>query len=185
LHDLDDSGIVIADTIATGSRRYRVSGGNAADIGLRGGDIDGMETEGFTCRVGADALRRHGATSFEIDFLMGGSRVELNAMTSEEFIEFVERKLQEYGIKKVIPDKKILDDAYCAFARSEIAREAVEKAIDGFNVALAPWHSRMPPAAAIEAPADLGARVRGYLDANPENPWEDAVRHVVEEIEQR
>jgi hypothetical protein len=32
-------------------------------------------------------------------------------------------------------------------------------------------------------PDDLDARVRDYLDNNPESPWEAAVRYVVLEIE--
>jgi hypothetical protein len=35
------------------------------------------------------------------------------------------------------------------------------------------------PADTIAVPDDLDARVRGYLDENPESPWDAAVRHVV------
>jgi hypothetical protein len=173
LHDFDDSGFTILGTIARGSKRYWFKNHvNVIDLGLRMADIDGLESEDYSCRADASTLKRHGATPDEIAFLTGGQRVELNAMTSEDFIEFVERKLQEHCIKKVNPDKDVLNDAYCAFARSETVRGAVEKAIDGSNVAVAPWHSRMPPVAAIEAPADLGRLVAEHLDAHP--PWEAA-----------
>jgi hypothetical protein len=33
---------------------------------------------------------------------------ELNAMASDQFIEWLERKLTEHGIKKVIPDDDVL-----------------------------------------------------------------------------
>jgi len=35
------------------------------------------------------------------------------------------------------------------------------------------------PAGTIAVPDDLNARVREYLDKNPESPWEAAVRYVV------
>jgi hypothetical protein len=111
-----------------------------------------------------------GALAEEIDFLMSGQRVELNAMTSDQLIEVVEGKLAEHGIRKVVPAKDRLDKAFRLFARTKVVEEAVEKVI----VAM--------PADTIAVPEDLDARVRDYLDENPKSPWEAAVRHVVLEI---
>jgi len=36
-------------------------------------------------------------------------------------------------------------------------------------------------AESMDVPADLEQRVREYLAENPAEPWEDAVRHAVEE----
>jgi hypothetical protein len=55
-------------------------------------------------------------------------------------------------------------------------RGAVEKAIRGINGG----HARVPPIAAIEAPADLEAQVREHLNENPENPWEAAVEAIAD-----
>ena len=44
-----------------------------------------------------DTLRRHGAIGEETDFLLEGRRIELNAMTSDQFVGFDERKLAEAG----------------------------------------------------------------------------------------
>jgi hypothetical protein len=52
-------------------------------------------------------LLRSGATPEEADFLLH-SRVELNAMTSDQFVDLIERKLNERGLKKVIPDDEKL-----------------------------------------------------------------------------
>ena len=52
----------------------------------------------------ASTLRRYGANADEIAYLLEQQqRVELNAMTSPEFVAFLERKLTENGIRKVIP----------------------------------------------------------------------------------
>jgi hypothetical protein len=56
-------------------------------------------------------------------------RVELNAMTSDQLIEFVEGKLTELGITKVVPAKDRLAEAFRLFARSKLVEEAVEKVI--------------------------------------------------------
>jgi hypothetical protein len=101
---------------------------------------------------------------------MEGQRVELNAMTSDQFVAFVERKLTEAGIAKIVPPKDQLDKACRLFARSKLVEEAVEKFI------------KEMPDDTIAMPDDLDARVRDYLDQNPEGPWEAAVHHVALDI---
>jgi Flp pilus assembly secretin CpaC len=49
-----------------------------------------------------DQLRRNGATDDEIEVLLT-ERVELNAMSSAQLVEFIEDKLAEHGIQKVFP----------------------------------------------------------------------------------
>jgi hypothetical protein len=88
-------------------------------------------------------------------------------MTSDQFVAFVERKLTEAGIAKIVPPMDQLDKAYRLFARSKLVEEAVEKFI------------KEMPAGTIAVPDDLNARVREYLDKNPESPWEAVVRYVV------
>jgi hypothetical protein len=54
------------------------------------------------------------------------SVAELNAMTSDQLVTFVERKLEHHGIKKVIPDEEELAEAYRLFARSDVVEQIVE-----------------------------------------------------------
>ena len=63
-------------------------------------------------RESKDALRErleiNSATEAEIAFLLDGppcfgQRVELNAMASRQFVDFLEGKLREHGARKVIP----------------------------------------------------------------------------------
>jgi hypothetical protein len=60
----------------------------------------------------ADTLRRHGATDQEVDFLIAGQRVELNALSSDQLVAMIERKLIAHGVGKVIPDRATLAQAY-------------------------------------------------------------------------
>src|SRR6202035_1455499 len=57
------------------------------------GNMDGTAAAsgGIIAKVGFNRWR----------FLLEGQRVELNAMTSDQFVDFVERKLAEAGIEKV------------------------------------------------------------------------------------
>ena len=91
-------------------------------------------------------------------------RVELNALTSDQLVDFVERKLQENGVGKVVPKKADLVEAYRLFKNGERIRELVAAEI------------AKPDKTAV--PADLEKRVRAYLRKNPEVPWDVAVRSI-------
>jgi hypothetical protein len=97
-----------------------------------------------------------------------GRRVELNAMNSDQFVEFVERKLQAHKAGKVIPEADILREAFRAFKRGAQARAVLEAEVENLNNAT------------FEPPADLAKRVRAYLDKNPTSPWDAAVSAIVE-----
>ena len=97
---------------------------------------------------------------------MEGQRVELNAMTSDDFIAFVEDKLIEAGIRKVVPREKMLADAFRVFSREKRIEKAVEQAIKDM------------PGDTIDVPDDLIERVKEHLKENPASPWEDAVREI-------
>ena len=56
----------------------------------------------------ANRLRINDATPAEIAFLMTGQRVELDNMTSGQFVRFVEDKHAARGVAKVIPEMAML-----------------------------------------------------------------------------
>jgi hypothetical protein len=64
----------------------------------------------------------------------------------------------------------MLNEAFRLFARGKLVEEAVERVI------------KEMPTDIIAVPDDLDARVRDYLDENPESPWAAAVRYVALEI---
>jgi hypothetical protein len=175
LHDFDIAGFSIGKTVGSDTRRYTFQNKiKVIDLGLRLADIDELNLESEAVSLGNvsprkihDRLRRNGASTEEIDFLLSGRRVELNAMTSDRLVEFVESKLIEYRVTKVIPAKETLAKAFRLFARSKLIEAAVEKAIE-----------EMPEEPCV-VPDDLDARVKDYLDEKPESPWEEAIRHAV------
>ncbi len=179
LRDFDIAGFSIASTIHQTNRRYKfrtLSGEDfkVIDFGLRLADIERLDL-GFERvdigRNGKEAQRNrleiNGAAQDEIDFLLSGRRVELNAMTSRQFIRLLEEKLAEHGAGKVIPNADQLADAYQLFVRGKRARRVAEEALAAM------------PTEECAAPADLEIRVRAFLEENPESAWDDAVATLV------
>jgi len=169
LHDFDKAGFSIFATLGRSNHRYYYHHHvEFIDLGLRLADIDGLDSEDVY-DSGSDAqrsynLRRNGATPEEIEFLLN-SRVELNAMASDELVAFVERKLEEHGIRKLIPEKERLEEAYRLFEHGSQIEEAVQEVIDA-----------MPENVDdIPVPDDLADQVKKKLKGEPELRWDQAV----------
>jgi hypothetical protein len=143
------------------------------DLGLRLGNIEGLADEAVfdlgTRGARRANLERNGATVEEIDFLLD-RRVELNAMTSGQLVAFLERKLQQHGIKKVIPNADTLADTYCLLAHSRAAEPVVKRELAKFNEM------------AVQVPADLEGKVREHLAKHPEVRWDEAVAAIPAEV---
>jgi hypothetical protein len=110
-------------------------------------------------------LAENGATDVEIEILLS-ERVELNALTSDALVEMIERKLQDYGLEKVIPEDELLAKAYRGFHRSQQLRAQFEEMRSRFE----------ENAADIEIPGDLQERVGAILNEHRDLRWDDAVR---------
>ena len=180
LHDFDVSGFSIGSTVGTDSRRYQFANSiKLVNLGLRLEDVEtlGLEFEPVhvdtkTIDKLSDRLQRSGAASEEIEVLTSGRRCELNAMASDQFVRFVERKLAEHGVKKVVPGPNCLGNTYRLFARGERVRRVVEECLAAQDDE------------EIAAPVNLEDRVRRYLEENPVATWDEAVRQVFQDDEE-
>jgi Topoisomerase 6 subunit A/Spo11, Toprim domain len=175
LHDFDVAGFLILGTLKRDTRRYQFSNVvEVVDLGLRLADITSLEREpAAATRTSADVLRgqlaENGAAGAESDILIN-ERVELNAMASDALIEMIERKLKDYGLKKVIPDDDLLAETYRAFHRSEQMRERFEEIMEEFD----------EEATAIEVPGGLREQVRAMLSEHADLRWDDAIQVVLD-----
>jgi Topoisomerase 6 subunit A/Spo11, Toprim domain len=89
LHDFDSAGIIIKDTLENDTRRYSyASQPNVIDLGLHYGDINGLPSEPNNSNISDERLSEAGLSPAAIKFLRT-QRVELNAMTSRQLIDFV------------------------------------------------------------------------------------------------
>jgi len=181
-HDFDLPGLTIAYTLCHDSRRYEFQGEpNVIDIGLRLADVETMNLQSEPVEYAQikdprdkfrDWNHDYDTTSAELNFLVErqaesklwrGRRVELNAMTSNQFIGWLERKLIDHGVEKVVPDEETLT---AAWRRAQLIAE-VKKSVEILKKAF----EKYPPI----PPADLESRVREVLATSPGISWDQAL----------
>jgi len=181
LHDFDKTGFTIAHTLRSDTRRYAfATTPRVVDLGLRLADVRamGLQSEPVDYDSTVDPrrnLRACGATEDEANFLVQprrgcwtGQRVELNAMTSDQFLRWLTEKLEEVGAEKVTPDAATLEAAY----RRAVRVAAVERAIDAAIAASRDME--------VAVPANLEGRVRAAI-AGTEDPWDAAIWELARE----
>ena len=182
LHDFDKAGFSIAGTLQRDTRRYEFQNAiQTIDLGLTLKDVEAMGLQSehqFHAKGSKGALkanlRENGATEAEIEFMFADfdatrslRRVELNAMDSPQFIEFLERKLKEAGVKKIVPDKDMLAETYAGMERGKRLQEAFEEIDEELEEE------------DIEVPEDLQQRVEKLLKEQPALRWDAAVAEIV------
>ena len=173
LHDFDRAGIIIKDTLENNTRRYSYTNPpTVIDLGLHYDDIADLTPEPSSSNISDERLSQAGLDQDAIDFL-SNQRVELNAMTSRQLVDFVENKLRQLGIQKVIPDAKTLASTYQMFAASDRLSEA-------FDEMKKKIEDEDEDEARIEVPDDLEAQIKTKLEERPDITWHRAVRLVVD-----
>jgi DNA topoisomerase VI subunit B len=181
LRDFDKPGFSIVHTLGTDSRRYKFrSKPNIIDIGLRLEDVRNLRLDSepvnyLDKKDPRERLRECGATDEECDFLVdeqtasgwSGQRVELNAMTSPQFIDNLEGKLTELGAKKLVPDEEVLESAYRRAWWHAKLQQAIDRAVDAQD------ESEVP-----DPPSDLAEQIGQAIDGKSK-PWDEALWEIV------
>jgi len=93
-------------------------------------------------------------------------------MTSRQLVDFVEAKVEERGVKKVLPDR----DTLTKHSRRIIEQTLTRKALAEMAAEIA------QQAENTELPADLAERVRRLLEERPEMSWDQAVAQILERV---
>ena len=183
-HDFDKSGLEILASLRKDTRRHTWgTPPRVIDLGLRLADVQalGLASEPVDYRGNKNPrvhLEACGATAAEAEFLARpwtsadgyrGERVELNAMTARQFLDWLEAKLAAHGVAKVVPEDAVLAETYDHARRLAGAERAARRALDAL------------PAGTTPVPADLEARVRDTLAADPELSWDAAVTRLARE----
>jgi hypothetical protein len=187
LRDFDKSGFSIVHTLGTDSPKYKFRcRPHVIDLGLRLEDVRAWGLEGLAEPVDyrnakkdpREKLRECGAAEEECAFLVSGRsgghwsgrRVEMNAFTSPQFIEFIGHKFAGVGVKKVVPDGASLDGAF----RRAWAAAQVQEAIDEAVARAAGGDS---PAMPRGLPAKIARAIAGT-----DKSWDEALSEVVREM---
>jgi hypothetical protein len=186
VHDFDKAGLGIAAAIL---REIP----DAIDLGLRWEDLidrrwghadsdlrhrDYSERVTYTIKQKPydprQNLIENKATANEIRFLcstarpgveFSGRRIELNALVGDEFVDWLDGKLSDLDLDRVIPDADYLEQAYRRTFR--LARLNLEEA--------KVWDAARDEADAIAVPGNLLTLVRDGLEAFEEQAWDDVV----------
>jgi hypothetical protein len=176
LHDFDVYGFSIFGTLGTDTRRYTFSSEvTVVDLGLRLADIEELELEGEPYSPKDwDAreltLERHGATEEEIEFLEE-KRVELNALTAPQFVEFLETKLALHTAK-VVPDQSVIEAHARRIWEQQQAKERCKEI-------LAQVHAE---AASAHLPEDLVDGVHDLVEEDDTLSWDQAVAKLMKDF---
>jgi hypothetical protein len=174
LHDFDVSGFSIFGTLGADGRRYTYENAiEIIDIGFRLADIAGLQSEPVEVKGDSAAraytLSEHGATDTEIDYLLGRNggqprRVELNAMTSRQFVDFVEAKLSAF-CKKVLPPAEIIEQ----HARRLLEKQLAKQMLDEHRAAIADAAAKRP------LRGNLQRQVEMLMQEDPKLSWDLAL----------
>ena len=115
---------------------------------------------------------RHGFVltgQLPLKVLLLHQRVELNALASDEMVKWIETKLDENGITKVIPDDDTLTDAFKNRREQAVIQEKLEKLLD-----------ELKTDEDVEVPADLRDLISERLRDHPTESWEEVVREIAD-----
>lgn len=181
LHDFDKAGFSILGMFRRDNRRYTYKNEvTVIDLGLRLEDVKKYKLQSETVIYESDPsknLKENGATDQEIEFLYQGyrrgQRVELNAFTSADLIEWIETKLKQHGVKKIVPDPETLELAYRRSLESKLINKEIQKNKENIL-------KRVKEA---KVPKGLTKAVTRMLKRTPTLSWDQAVAAEVEKHE--
>jgi hypothetical protein len=179
VHDLDKAGFEISQRLTRVSDWARQNDRvtyefqndiDVIDLGLRLADVEeyGLEDLAEECEFKGGFASDSIATEEEREFLLSGRRVELDAFTAPEFIEWLEAKLGEHLPDRLIPDDDVLADAY----RRAVAAAKINKAIAEVRVAA------IEEARSTEVPESLRSQLEEAME-DGEGAWDQALYDLV------
>jgi hypothetical protein len=194
IHDADSAGTMIYETLqeTTLSRKARKI--KVIDLGLNPWEAIkmGLEIETFESksrRPVARYVNRYRRNNYlygdDIDYSnwLQTNRIELNAMTTPQFLRWLESKMDENNIGKVIPDEDTLLDNLNANIES-LVRENVKQKIlreAGYeNIVQLEILSKGRKV--IEEIGDLRNKVENALDIHSDHRWTEPIKEIAKSI---
>jgi hypothetical protein len=173
LHDLDKNGFVMAG----GFQDF------ATDLGLHLEDVEEWELDPedqlHSNRESTyENLLENGADADEAEFIAGGQRVELNMFSSPDFVAYVEQKLEEHGVEKVVPEREALEASWERAHLVARVNRVIAETQDGevSDETVAALGEPIP-----DAPDDLAERIAKEFEESPELAWDHVVAALVED----
>jgi hypothetical protein len=194
VHDFDKHGFEIRNRLTTVSDTADEQGTvlyhfrnkiDVSDLGLRLADIEEYDllkhSEQVECRGTSkcrcfqcqtiDRIEYDDVTDAEYEFLDGNERVEINALTAPQFIEWLESKLTAEGLgKRLIPDDRTVESAFRrAFAMARI-NDAIGEARE----------AAIKEAKAMKVPKALRRKLQAAM-RDSDKPWDQVLYELAKE----
>lgn len=182
VHDADAAGTMIYETLQNSTisrpgRKFRV-----INLGLDPEEALEMGLQAETFKQGDRRRPVASYLNWEWGEWLQENRVELNAMTTPQFIDWLERKMAAYGHKKVIPHETVLKQQLQEEAqellREKLARKLLQEA--GFDA-----HYRQALTVLNGAVAEtegLRGEVEEALAVRQERHWSSPVKGRAEQL---
>jgi hypothetical protein len=180
-HDFDKSGFEIKDRLTTVSGwaeekdlvKYEFMNKiDVRDLGLRLENIEkyNLEDKAETCTFRGRFAKDSETTKEERAFLQSGKRVELNALTAPEFVEWITAALSKHLPRRLIPVDDVLEQAY----RRALAVAKINQAIEDVEQVAVEY------AEGAEIPDGLRDKLDAIMKKSSE-PWDRALYRLAQE----
>lgn len=174
VHDSDGYGTLIYEKLQEASRARPARRVKIINLGLdpAEGRAMGLEIEEFDRKNDAVPVASY-IGDRDRDWLQT-HRIELDAMTSPQFLAWLDAKMAEHGEspRKVVPEESVIRQQATAGAEATLRRRAIEEVLRAQSAAIDARVSEEMAALDI----NVGARdVKQALERRPASSWRDAV----------
>ncbi|MES2208385.1 MAG: hypothetical protein V4525_16510 [Pseudomonadota bacterium] len=186
IHDADASGTLIYQSLTEATRARGARKVHVINLGLDPWEAIDMDLQVETFR--AEEIVKAGGRRLPVaDYVndkweawLQNKRVELNAMSSPQFIAWLDNKFSQYS-EKVVPPKAILRDQFDRHTRQAVERIMMKRILDElrFNEQV---DKVMHHASEVTEQLDLERVVRTGLADVPENRWNKPLDVKAEQI---
>jgi hypothetical protein len=182
VHDADASGTMIYQTFqeetkARGARKIKI-----VNLGLEPSEAIDMELEVETIEE-TERYRPVAEYARDWEEWLQTQRVELNAMTTEQFIEWLDSKMEAHGNGKLIPPAEVLEDELADRIEVKVRAAITERILQeaGLDDQVA------AEIAAIEKPAaaTLERGIQRLFKREPDCQWRDHIEAVAQKMAPR
>lgn len=184
IHDADASGTLIYQALQEGTRARPRRQVNVVNLGLE-------PQEGLAMGLPAERVARAGKKRLPVaDYVeaemaewLQGNRIELNAMTTPQFLAWLDEKFEEHAQGKLVPPRSVLTARLEADVRGLVRRNLTERILSEAHL------EEQVEAAFAARSSDVEARarraeevVRAALEERPEEHWSAPVGRIAEDL---
>ena len=183
IHDADASGTMIFQALQEGTAARRGRNVKIINLGLEPEEarLMGLQVE----EVKRESKKKQPVADYvdedEAEWLQD-HRVELNAMSSPQLLEWLDSKMAPYG-DKLVPPADVLAESLEDDVRSALAQQITEEAIREARVAERVEAELGKRRSSIQAVVEtLPETIRKMLQANPSHHWTGPISDLAKSI---